>query len=252
VNSPLNAEVKDSALVLTLNRPKANIVDREMMAALHEALTQASDPSVKAVVLQAAGTHFSFGASVEEHTPEAAPKMLAEFHALLKEMLKLPVPMLAAVRGQCLGGAMELVLACSYVAVHPQAKLGQPEIKLASFAPVASVLLPMRIGQGRAEHLLLSGVSIDAPTAVQYGVADVMAGDPEAAVHAYVVEHLKPLSRIAITFALKAARAELIHRFETTIDRLEHLYVDGLLKTHDAKEGIAAFIQKRPPVWTGR
>ena len=192
VSSPLTAEVKDAALVITLNRPKANIVDREMMAALKAALKDVANPAVKAVILQAAGSHFSFGASVEEHTPESAPKMLSDFHALLKELLRLPVPMLAAVRGQCLGGAMELVLAASYVAVHPAAKLGQPEIKLASFAPVASVLLPLRIGQGRAEHMLLSGAAIDAPTALQFGLVDVVVGDPEAAAQAFVAEHLAP------------------------------------------------------------
>ncbi len=249
--SPLKVEVKGAALVLTLDRPKANIVDRAMMAALREALPRTDDKAIKAVVLQASGTHFSFGAAVEEHTPDQAPGMLADFHRLLKELLRLKVPVVSAVRGQCLGGALELVLTSSYVALAPHAKLGQPEVKLAAFAPFASVMLPVRVGQGRAERLLLSGEVVDAERAVAWGLADVVSEDPEKAAAAWVAEQLSPLSRVAVEYALKASRAELLPRVEATLDRLERLYVDGLLSTQDAKEGIAAFLGKRPAKWSG-
>lgn len=247
--SPVRVERSGAALVLTLDRPKANILDRAMMAGVAEALAQVGDRTVKAVVLQAAGTHFSFGASVEEHQPDQAPKMLATFHALMKQLLRLPVPLVCAVRGQCLGGALELILPSSYVALAPGAKLGQPEVKLAAFAPFASVMLPAKVGQGRAERLLLSGAVLDAQTAVAWGLADLVTDEPERAALAWVTEQLAPLSRVAIEHALRAARVELVPRAEAALDTLEAQYVGELLATHDAKEGITAFLQKRAPSW---
>lgn len=250
--SPVRVERSGAALVLTLDRPKANVLDRAMMAAFAEGLAQVSDPTVKAVLLQASGSHFSFGASVEEHQPDQAPKMLASFHALMKQLLRLPVPLVSAVRGQCLGGALELILPSSYVALAPGAKLGQPEVKLAAFAPFASVMLPAKVGQGRAERLLLSGAALDAQTAVAWGLADALAEDPEKAALAWITEQLAPLSRVALEHALRAARVDLVPRAEAALDKLERQYVQELLATDDAREGITAFLQKRAPAWKNR
>ena len=126
-------------LRLRLNRPKANVIDAEMIAALDAAFAGVvENPDILAVLLDHAGAHFSFGASVEEHLPERCAAMLESLHALIKRMLACPVPILVAVRGQCLGGGLEVAMAGSLIFVAPDAMLGQPEIKLAVFAPAAA------------------------------------------------------------------------------------------------------------------
>src|SRR5262245_10775444 len=152
----------DGALLrLRLARPKANLVDAEMIAALHGALVaQGTKKSLRGVLLDAEGPHFSVGASVEEHLPQRCAQMLASLHELIIAMVDFPAPILVAVRGQCLGGGLEVALAGQWIFATPDALFGQPEMKLGVFAPAASVLLPYRVHLPMAEDLLYSGRSI--------------------------------------------------------------------------------------------
>jgi len=178
---PLKAWLeKDGALLrLRLSRPKANIVDAAMIAGLRSALREhLPGARLRAVLLDAEGPHFSFGASVEEHLPESCAAMLRDLHALILQLVASPVPVLVAVRGQCLGGGLEVAAAGHRIFAAPGAMLGQPEIKLAVFAPAASCLLPERIGQARAEDLLFSGRGIGAEEAHRIGLVDALADDP--------------------------------------------------------------------------
>jgi len=245
---------KDGSLLrLRLSRPKANIVDAAMISALREALgAHLPRTSLKAVLLDSEGPHFSFGASVEEHLPESCAGMLRDLHALILQMLGSPVPILSAVRGQCLGGGLEIVSAGHLIFAAPDAKLGQPEIRLAVFAPAASCLLPERIGQGRADDLLFSGRSIGAEEAHRIGLVNVLAEDPEKAAISYFDEHLAPLSASSLRFAVRAARAGFFERVSEKLAAVEKLYLEELMSTHDAVEGLNAFIAKRPPKWEGR
>jgi len=154
-------EAEGRLLRVRLNRPKANIIDAAMIAALDSALTAHLDNiNVAAVLLDAAGQHFSFGASVQEHLPRECAKMLSAIHRLILRLVSSPVPLLVVVRGQCLGGGLELALAGHLLFVAPDAALGQPEIKLGVFAPAASCLLPEIVAPSVALDLLLSGRSI--------------------------------------------------------------------------------------------
>ena len=177
----------DGALLrLRLARPKANLVDAAMIAALHGAFVKYRDHArLRAVLLDAEGPHFSFGASVEEHLPDHCATMLASLHALILAMLEFPAPILVAVRGQCLGGGLELALAGGPIFAAPDAQLGQPEMKLGVFAPAASCLLPYRVNQPDAEDLLFSGRSISGEEAKAIGLVQTVAVDPEAAALAY-------------------------------------------------------------------
>lgn len=245
---------KDGSLLrLRLSRPKANIVDAAMIAALRSALGEhLPDARLKAVLLDAEGPHFSFGASVEEHLPESCARMLRDLHALILQMLGSPVPVLSAVRGQCLGGGLEVVSAGHLIFAAPDAKFGQPEIRLAVFAPAASCLLPERIGQGRADDLLFSGRTIGAEEAHRIGLVNVLAEDPEKAAISYFDEYLAPLSAGSLRFAVRAARAGFLDRVSEKLASAEKLYLEELMATHDAVEGLNAFIAKRPPKWEGR
>ena len=246
-------EREGALLRLRLARPKANILDAAMIGALDQALAEhAGNSGMRGVLIDHEGPHFSFGASVEEHLPGQCAAMLKALHALVLRMLEWPVPILVAARGQCLGGGLELACAGNFLFAAPDAQFGQPEMKLAVFAPAASCLLPPRIGQTRAEDLLFSGRSIDAPNALEWGLINEVAEDPAAAALAYFDAQLAGKSASSLAYALRAARAPLIEQLRRRLTEVEALYLEGLMKTRDAVEGLQAFLDKRTPKWEHR
>jgi cyclohexa-1,5-dienecarbonyl-CoA hydratase len=255
MNQPLKIwhEADGRLLRLRLNKPKANLVDAAMIAALDAALAeQLGNAQLGAVLIDAEGPHFSFGASVEEHLPAQCAAMLAGLHRLVLCMVESPVPILVAARGQCLGGGLELALAGHLIFVAPDATLGQPEMKLGVFAPAASCLLPELIGPQRAFDLLVSGRNITGAQAAAIGIAHEAAADPEHAALAYFEEHLKPKSASSLRHAVKAARLDYVARVKDKLRAVERLYLDELMATHDAVAGLEAFIAKRSPQWQHR
>lgn len=254
-DSPLKVSLeRDGRLLkLTLARPKANIVDAAMISALLQALdSHLKEPRLRGVLLTAEGSHFSFGASVDEHLPGSCAQMLKSLHELVLKLVESPVPVLVAVRGQCLGGGLEVAAACNMIFAAPNAQLGQPEIKLAVFAPAASCLLPERIGQAQAEDLLFSGRSVGAEEAHQMGLVSVIAEDPDQAAQEYFDKHLAPVSASTLRYAVRAARQDTALRIRAKISFVEKLYLDEMMKTHDSVEGLTAFIEKRQPTWLDR
>ena len=246
-------EAEGRLLRLRLSRPKANLIDAEMIAALDAALVEhLKNPSLAAALLDAEGPHFSFGASVEEHLPAKCAAMLQGIHRLILRLVESPVPVLVAVRGQCLGGGLEVALAGHLVFVAPDAVLGQPEMKLGVFAPAASCLLPELAGPARSLDLLLSGRNISGAEAATMGMVCAVATDPERAALDYFGEHLKPKSSSSLRYAIKAARLDYAARVRAKIAAVERTYLDDLMKTHDAVEGLEAFVGKRAAQWQHR
>ena len=254
-DSPLKVWLdRDGSLLrLRLANPKANLVDAAMISELDLALAeQASNPNISAVLLDAEGPHFSFGASVEEHLPEQCADMLGSLHGLIIRMLEYPVPILAAVQGQCLGGGLEVVCGASQIFAATDARFGQPEINLAVFAPAASCLLPERIGQANAEDLLFSGRSVSAEEGYRMGLAQNVSDDPQQAALNWFDKHLAKLSASSLRFAVRAARLQSLDRIKDKIAQVEKLYIEELMKTHDALEGLTAFVEKRTANWENR
>jgi len=236
---------------VVLATPKANIVDRakvERLAAIFEEARR--ERNLKAVVVDHEGPNFSFGASVEEHLPEQVHAMIRGFHDLFARMLESGVCTVAVVRGVCLGGGLELASFCQRVVAAPDAKLGQPEIALGVFAPVASVALVERVGRGAAEEICLSGRSLSAEEALALGLVDQLAEDPGEAAREWVRQHLLPRSAESLRFAVRALRVGFARRFRNELAEVERLYLDELMATSDANEGLRAFLEKRKPVWT--
>ena len=253
--SPLKAwlERDEKLLRLRLARPKANIVDAAMIAALRAALEEhLPNPCLRGVLLDAEGPHFSFGASVEEHMPESCAQMLQGLHALVRQILQSPVPVLVALQGQCLGGGLEVAAAGHLLFASPGAMLGQPEVKLGIFAPAASCLLPERIGRSQANDLLFSGRSIAAEQAHRIGLVNEVAEDPQEAALAYFDKYLAPLSGSAVRFSVRAAFGDTVERIKKKLDEIERMYLEELMATHDALEGLKSFVEKRPPQWKNR
>ncbi|HXF88224.1 MAG TPA: cyclohexa-1,5-dienecarbonyl-CoA hydratase [Xanthobacteraceae bacterium] len=255
MTSPLKDwfEAEGRLLRLRLNRPKANLIDAEMIAALDAAFAKhLRNDEIAAVLLDAEGPHFSFGASVEEHLPDRCEAMLRSLHRLILRMVESPIPILVAVRGHCLGGGLEVAMAGHLLFVTPDAHLAQPEMKLGVFAPAASCLLPELIGPARAIDLLLSGRGITGSEAVTMGLAREAAAEPERAALAYFEEHLKPKSASSLRHAVRAARLDYCARVRAKIERVERIYLDELMATHDAVEGLNAFLEKRAAQWQQR
>lgn len=245
---------RDGALLrLRLAKPKANLIDAAMIRALTDAFaSHKGNPGLLAALVDHEGPHFSFGASVEEHLPAQCEEMLEQLHALLGMMLDWPKPILVALRGQCLGGGLEFAMAGSLIFASPEARLGQPEIKLGVFAPAASVLLPLRVGQSRAEDLLISGRAISALHAATWGLVNEVADDPAAAALAYFEKNLWGKSAASVALAVRAAREPFADLARARLDDVEALYLKKLMTTRDAYEGLKAFIEKRQPKWEHR
>jgi len=239
---------------LTLRAPKANILDAAMIAALDAGVRDIIERGhLHAVILTSEGPHFSFGASVEEHLPDRIRPTLAALHGLLRRLLDVPAPTIGALRGQCLGGGLELALACDLLVAEESAQLGCPEIKLGVFPPAASALLPVRIGAARAAALTLTGASIGGLEAAAIGLVARVAPDGGlgASVEAWLSEVFLPRSPAGLRFAALASRAEARRAADEILPAAESLYLDGLMREPDAVEGIRAFLEKRDPRWMG-
>lgn len=176
--------------------------------------------------------------------------MLAAIRQLALDMLESDVVLIAAVRGQCLGGGLEVASLCHRVVAGTDAVLGQPEIALGVFAPLASVILPERIRRADAEDLCLTGRSIGAEDARAIGLVDAVSeGDPMDAAVAWARTHFSARSASSLRLAVRAVRASFVARFQADLAVLERLYLDELMRSHDAVEGLQAFLEKRPPAW---
>jgi cyclohexa-1,5-dienecarbonyl-CoA hydratase len=248
---PLRVERHENGAlwVVEIGEAKGNVIDTRMIDALISLFEEATEtPELRVVCLHGRAGHFSYGASIEEHLPEAVDEMLPRFHRLFRVMAESAVVCVAAIRGQCLGGGLELASFCHRVFAEPDAKLGQPEIALGVFPPVASLILPERIGRANAEDLCLTGRVISATEAERIGLVDALTDEPENA----ALEYAKRLARhsaSSLRFAVRALRYGLEKRIEEDLPALERLYLEELMFSADAVEGLRAFMDKRAPTW---
>ena len=254
VVAPLQAEVNGEVARVTIDRPPLNILDLATITDLRVVLTEAANQGARLVEIHGNGEKaFSAGVEIRDHFPDRASEMLREFHALLRAVLYAPVPVIAVVRGFCLGGGMELALAADFIVAAEDASFSQPEIIVGCFAPVASVLLPLLVPEKKALELLLTGELISGTEAKQLGFVNRVA--PEDALEIEVDrlrQELLKHSPTVLALARKAARLRSRTEFEAALREAERIYLDELLKTEDSTEGLQAFIDKREPQWKGR
>jgi cyclohexa-1,5-dienecarbonyl-CoA hydratase len=248
--------VRDRVARITFARPPLNVFDIAMMREIERALTDVMGRrEVVAVVFEAAegSRAFSAGVSVEEHQAETIYQMLESFHAIFRTMEQLSKPSLAVVDGAALGGGCELVAACDFVVSTARARYGQPEIKLGVFPPVAAVLLPRVIGERRARELVLTGELIDAQEAHRLGLISyiVEPGELKAKTEE-ILARLRELSAPALELTRRALDAGRGRTFEDALSTVEDIYLNELMKTEDAEEGVRAFMEKRRPEWKNR
>jgi cyclohexa-1,5-dienecarbonyl-CoA hydratase len=247
----IQAEFKDGVATLTLNRAPLNVLNIEMMEEINtyfEGLKK--EKSLKLLVIQAAGKAFSAGVDVGEHLGDLVYKMIEVFHKIFRLMDALKVPSIAVVNGSALGGGCELALYCDMVIATEKAKFGQPEIQVGVFPPIAALVFPRMIGRKKALELILSGDIISAQEAFNLGMVNKIVH--ETSLNEEVdgfIEKFKKLSGIVLKLTKEAALAGLNDDLDQGLRAIEKIYLDRLMKTNDAIEGLKAFLDKRKPTW---
>jgi cyclohexa-1,5-dienecarbonyl-CoA hydratase len=239
---------------IALTHLPLNVIDVAMMEQLADALAEIeARGDLATIVLQGESKAFSSGVDVAAHTPERIEEMLQKFHAVIRTLLATKKVTVAAVRGHCLGGGAELAMICDMVYTTESARWGFPEIQLGCFPPVACTALASLVGQKRAAGLILTGRTISGKEAAEIGLATraVVDAELENAV-AECVERLVKLSPAALKITKKASYAWDSMHFDKGLARAEKIYLEDLMKTADAQEGIRAFTEKREPRWSGR
>jgi cyclohexa-1,5-dienecarbonyl-CoA hydratase len=237
-----------------LINPPLNVIDLSLARSLATILSDIdSRPDLSIIVFEGDSHAFSAGVDIKAHLPEQIHDMLTSFHAVIRAVVASRKITIAAVQGTCLGGGAELAAVCDMVYTARDATWGFPEIKLGCYPPVAAVALPALVGQKRAMELILTGRQISGDEAVAIGLANrsARAEELDALVQQTLAE-LRQLSPAALAHAKKSVYAwDAIH-FDKGLARAEKIYLEELVSTEDAREGIMAFLEKRPPKWTGK
>jgi cyclohexa-1,5-dienecarbonyl-CoA hydratase len=247
----IKATRQDGMGTITLNRPPLNILNMAMMAEICDVLDSWQDKrDLKVVLFDGAGKCFSAGVDVKEHIGDLAPKMIDLFHGMFRAMDRLGAVTIASVHGSCLGGGCELAVFCDLAIASRDATFGQPEIMVGVFPPIAAYLFPRIIGHKAAMELVLSGRTVSAEEAVALGLANrvVDRATLEKATREFVKPYLG-LSAEILRQTKRAIRAGLNDDLEPSLQIIEDIYLSKLMKTHDANEGLAAFVEKRKPRW---
>jgi len=247
----IQTEWKEGVATLTLNRAPLNVLNIEMMEEINtyfEGLKK--EKSLKLLVIQAIGKAFSAGVDVGEHMGDMAPKMIETFHKMFRFMDALKVPSLALVNGSALGGGCELALYCDMVIATERAKFGQPEIQVGVFPPIAALIFPRLIGRKKAMELILTGETIGAQEARGLGLVNKVVSEASLSQEASAfIEKFKKLSGIVLKLTKEAALKGLNDDLDGGLKAIEKIYLDRLMKSHDALEGLQAFLEKRKPTW---
>ncbi len=245
--------VKEKVARLVLSRPPVNVMNMAMMREMTGVFEEvAGRKDVRVLAISGEGKGFSAGVEVAEHIGEKAQEMIEVFHGLFRALETVEIPVVAVVHGMALGGGCELVSLCDIVLVAEESKIGQPEIQVGVFPPVAAAAWPRRMGWAAAADLIFSGRTIRGAEAVTMGLASrCHPGDALEEEAETYLGGLASLSRPVLRATKRALRAGGAPALGA-LDDVESVYLDELMKLEDAHEGLTAFLEKRSPRWKDR
>jgi cyclohexa-1,5-dienecarbonyl-CoA hydratase len=244
-------EEKDMVGKITLNRPPLNILNIEMMQEINRALKDFRKRKLKVLILNATGKTFSAGVDVSDHTQEKVGEMIRVFHDIFTNLHRISVPTVALVNGAALGGGCEVATFCDMVISSEKSKFGQPEIKVGVLPPVAAAIFPKLIWNKKALELIITGETINADEAKDLGLVNrvLPVENFEAEAEKFVIEKIASNSAVVLQLTKRAFMEGATKNYEMSIKRIEDIYLNKLMKTIDANEGLSAFLEKRQPVW---
>lgn len=239
---------------ITLARPPLNVMNIAMMKEINHVLDSWEGMNdLKVILFQAEGDHFSAGVDVEEHLGDKVNEMIEVFDGIFRRLYRMIIPTMASVRGSCLGGGCELAAFCDMVLASDTARFGQPEIKVGVFPPIALYLLPRIMNYQSAIDIILSGKIIPAQEALEVGLIGKIIPDAELEeVVGKTIESIRKLSPVVLKMTKKAMAKSYSQDFESSLKIIEDVYLNELMKTRDAEEGLKAFLEKRKPIWENR
>ncbi|MGJ9383155.1 enoyl-CoA hydratase/isomerase family protein [Salipaludibacillus sp. CF4.18] len=247
----IDFQIENKVAWLTLKREPVNVLNIEMMTEIVDALEHLiAKEETHALVIKADGKAFSAGVEIEDHIGEKAEPMIHVFHKIFHLLAKVPCPTISVVEGAAIGGGCEIASFCDISVATEKAKFGQPEINLGLFPPVSVAIFPLLMGLNKTMELLLTGKTISAAKAKEYGLINEVVTEGELE---YYLEGLlgsfRSKSRVALDITRKAIRESLATTFAQTIGKVEQIYMNDLMKTNDAQEGLHSFLDKRKPEW---
>jgi cyclohexa-1,5-dienecarbonyl-CoA hydratase len=248
-------ETKEDIAFLILNRPPLNILNISAMKEINDALgSLVGNKEVKVLVISGSGEKaFSAGVDVVDHTEDKVEEMLQVFHNVFRNLSKLDQVTVAALKGLTLGGGCEIAIFCDLIFAADNLKIGQPEIKLSVFPPVALLILPRLVGLKKASELLLTGKIIEAQEAEQIGLINQVV--PLASFDQELQSFTQPfteLSLVGLKYSKKGINLGLETSFLEGLEKIEKIYLEELMTSEDAHEGLKAFMEKRKPIWKNR
>ena len=250
----INVEEKDMIGRITFNRPPVNVLNIKMMKEINQALKDFQSRSLKVLILDADGKAFSAGVDITDHTKEKVNEMIQVFHDIFNNLLKIEAPTVALVNGAALGGGCEVAMFCDIVIASEKSKFGQPEIKVGVLPPVAAAIFPKLMWSKKALELIVTGDVIKADEAKDLGLVNhiLPVENFEEEAEKFITEKLASNSAIVMQLIKRAFIEGATQNYSNSIKKIEDIYLNELMKTDDASEGLAAFIEKRQPVWKNK
>jgi cyclohexa-1,5-dienecarbonyl-CoA hydratase len=239
-------------MTIVWDRPPLNVFDIALLRELDQVLAScAMQRDVDVVFLSGAGDRaFSAGVDIRDHTTEKVPEMLEVVHGVIRKLMALPQVSVAAVRGVCLGGGLEIASSCDLVVASEASSFATPEIHVGCYPPVALARFAGLIGYHRTAEMILTGRRFSAREAQSMGLVNrVFAADHTENGLAALQDELLGKSGAVLRLTLRGLRELALQGFNQALRRSEEIYCNELLKTSDVSEGVAAFLEKRPPVW---
>lgn len=239
---------------IILDSPPLNVIDIEMMDALLAELDTIRNDRHLLIIDAAGDRMFSAGVSVQEHQGDLIHTMIQRFHSVIRRIDAMEMPTVALVRHRALGGGCELAMACDFVLASESTRFALPEIRLGVFPPVAAWQMQRQLPQRRGLEMMLTGDDINAFEARDLGMINAVFDETDFERKAKEwIDRLLAQSASSLRHAKRAWKlAGAARTMAEAVDAVERVYLDELVGTSDAAEGLAAFLEKRKPVWSHR